>query len=151
MTRRLLVALTAMVAFAAEADRGAGPLAEFRWQHRVLLLYVPDGGSAARDDFRARVAARRCGIEDRDLLVGEIVGVERGRLGEAELSAARVGALRRRHDIGPERVATVLVGKDGGRKMAVDGVADLDAVFERIDGMPMRRREMAERGSPDCD
>ncbi|MDZ7829752.1 MAG: hypothetical protein U5K33_09805 [Halofilum sp. (in: g-proteobacteria)] len=41
--------------------------------------------------------------------------------------------------------------KDGGVKLEVDGVVDVDRVFRRIDGMAMRRQEMAHRGGDSCD
>lgn len=37
-----------------------------------------------------------------------------------------------------------LIGKDGGLKASA-GELDLPALFERIDAMPMRRREMESR------
>ena len=42
----------------------------------------------------------------------------------------------------------VLIGKDGGVK-EVDSDLDLARTFARIDAMPMRRREMAERATAD--
>ena len=41
----------------------------------------------------------------------------------------------------------LLVGKDGGEKLRTTEVPDLAAVFGLIDGMPMRREEMRERGT----
>ena len=42
----------------------------------------------------------------------------------------------------------VLVGKDGGAKLRTAEVPDLDALFDLIDGMPMRIAEMRRRGTP---
>jgi hypothetical protein len=40
----------------------------------------------------------------------------------------------------------ILVGKDGGVKMRAPLDTAVEAIFERIDRMPMRRREMQEDG-----
>lgn len=39
--------------------------------------------------------------------------------------------------------SVVLIGKDGGEKLRVNDVPDLQAVYAVIDGMPMRGREMS--------
>lgn len=148
--RQLLIVVLAACSAAASADRATDPMAGHEWRHRVLLVYASDEDSDALARFRERVRARQCGIEDRDLVIGEVVGTAGGRLGTRELTAADNRALRRRHEPGRGDVTTVLVGKDGGVKMRVSGVAELDAVFRRIDGMPMRRSEMKRRGRPDC-
>lgn len=126
------------------------PLAPHQWRHRVLLLYVPAPDDPALQRLDERIAVRQCGIEDRDLVVGRIVGKGGGQLGGQRLGVAATASLRRAHDVPLDRVVTILVGKDGGAKMRAEGVADLDAVFQRIDGMPMRQREMAERGPSGC-
>jgi phospholipid/cholesterol/gamma-HCH transport system permease protein len=38
-------------------------------------------------------------------------------------------------------VSVVLIGKDGGEKLRVAGIPDLQAIYAVIDGMPMRARE----------
>ena len=44
--------------------------------------------------------------------------------------------------IGDDAFSVVLVGKDGGEKLRVDEVPDLQSVYAVVDGMPMRSREM---------
>ena len=148
--RMCAAALVATLAIGAMSAQAANPLAEQQWRHRVLLLYVPNADAQALATFRERVRERSCGVRDRDLLIGEVVGRAAASLGEQTLSPQRGRSLRREHDVAVERVATVLVGKDGRVKMVADGVADLDRVFQRIDRMPMRRREMAERERDPC-
>ena len=147
--RYLFMTLLAAALFPA-AHAASDPLAEHRWRHRLLLLYVPGADTPALAAFRERLRDRQCAVDDRDLVTGEVIGTDTGSLAGRPLDAQRARALRRQHGIAPERVTTVLVGKDGGVKMRVEGIADLDAVFQRIDGMPMRRREMAERGPDGC-
>ena len=44
--------------------------------------------------------------------------------------------------IGANGFSVVLIGKDGGEKLRVNDVPDLQAIYAVIDGMPMRGREM---------
>jgi hypothetical protein len=148
---QLIAALFALVGVGTAVAERDHPLAEHRWNDRVLLLYVPAADAPALAAFRAGLHAQRCGVTDRDLVVGEVIGERSGSLAEVGLTAERVHRLRAHHGVPLDRVATVLVGKDGGVKLDVDGVAALSLVFQRIDGMPMRRREMAERDAARCD
>lgn len=146
---RLIAALLALFSVGPVAADGGNPLAEHRWNDRVLLLYAPAADAPALAHYRAELAARQCGIADRDLVTGEVIGEHAGLLGDARLSPERARSLRAHHGVPRDRVATILVGKDGGVKLNLDGVAALSQVFQRIDGMPMRQREMAE-GDAGC-
>ncbi len=146
----LAAVLLAASAVAAGASAGQDPLEDHRWRHRVLLLYVPGPDTPALESFHEQLRARDCGVHDRDPVIGEIVGRSGGSVGGRPLAGDEVRRLREQHGVETEHVVTVLVGKDGGVKARADGVADLGAIFERIDSMPMRRREMAGRESDPC-
>jgi|AntDeeMinimDraft_5_1070356.scaffolds.fasta_scaffold00032_16 hypothetical protein len=148
--RTLLATLIAMSTVGTVSAQDASPLADERWRHRILLLFVPGPDASALASFREQVHARRCDITDRDLLIAEVIGMQSGSLDGEPLPPGRIRALRDGFSVAAGRVATVLVGKDGGVKMVEDGIAELDQVFQRIDGMPMRRREMSERGTDPC-
>ncbi len=45
--------------------------------------------------------------------------------------------------ISPNGFSVVLIGNDGGEKLRVNDVPDLQTVYAVIDGMPMRGREMS--------
>jgi len=49
--------------------------------------------------------------------------------------------------IGPDSFSVVLIGKDGGEKLRVANVPDLQAIYAVIDGMPMRARETSANAS----
>jgi len=147
---KLLATALAVASVGGGIARADGPLEDHRWRSRILLLYVPAAGAPALATFRERVRVRECGVADRDLVIGEVIGDDAGSLDGQVLPTGRARSLRADHGIATGRVATVLVGKDGGVKLEADGVADLDRVFRRIDGMPVRRQEMAGRGREPC-
>ena len=61
---------------------------------------------------------------------------------EALGDGAEAAALRRRLDLPATRFRAVLVGKDGGAKLASDAPIPPQKLFATIDAMPMRRDEM---------
>lgn len=118
------------------------PLIAERWQTRPLVVVAP----AANDPLLRGVTdtldqpAGRAAFDDRDMVLFTVVDGD-GRREGRRLSADQTRALLRALDL-PEdgKPATlVLVGKDGGAKLAQRGRADLQAVFAEIDGMPMRQ------------
>ena len=57
-------------------------------------------------------------------------------------SLETAAALRERYAVPEGAFAVVLIGKDGGEKERYDKPVQPDVLYEVIDAMPMRRREM---------
>ena len=74
---------------------------------------------------------QKAALDDRDLLT----------LDFAEDTPA-ADAARSRFGIGRETFTAVLVGKDGGEKFRSTEPVQPQDLFDRIDAMPTRRREM---------
>ncbi|UHD17904.1 DUF4174 domain-containing protein [Thiocapsa bogorovii] len=110
-------------------------LAPLRWQQRIILVdgqQIPDAVERLR---RAQEA-----IDERDILW--FVN-QQGRLQSnypGPLDGALAAELKRQY-FSRSDAAVFLIGKDGGLKTG-DQRLDLPRLFERIDAMPMRRREM---------
>ena len=62
------------------------------------------------------------------------------------LGADDVAELRRQLGVAPGDRQMILIGLDGGIKRRGELDTELQAVFGQIDGMPMRRQELRERG-----
>ena len=60
------------------------------------------------------------------------------------LTAASADKSRNEFKVEPGTTTFVLVGKDGTEKLRKAKI-DLDEIFEVIDAMPMRKREMKEQ------
>jgi len=112
----------------------AGPLDRYRDRARVLVLSAPDGGDAQLRAQRAALGAARASVAERDLVVLEAIGSGAGAL-----------ALRARLRLPADRFRAVLIGKDGGAKLAADTPIPPQTLFATIDAMPMRRAEMQGR------
>ena len=155
----LLVALAISVpAVAAAASPGAGDLLAHRWQDRVLLVFVPtDAPPAALEPVREQLTRAAAAVAERDLVV-LVVGAGGAYYepatrapspGTAAAAAARADALRAHYAPSPGRQTFVLIGKDGTEKARQHDRLDLNALFRRIDSMPMRRAEMERNAERD--
>lgn len=116
------------------------------WRERALLVFAP---SASHPDY-ARLAPeldrRAADLDERQLVVYRLFLQGASRNDHKPLDAAVVEELRRSPGVAPGEATLILIGKDGAEKMrSALGMVDLDAVFRRIDAMPMRRLEMQRR------
>lgn len=125
----LLVSLTA---YGAEMNN----LGDYQWKNRLILVHaVQETEGAVETLGDAHVA-----INDRDIIwfvnTGEgLVSNQATVSGGVEQDINELFAKVRPED------RVLLIGKDGGMKSREPGL-DLDAIFGRIDAMPMRVREM---------
>ncbi|MBS8226716.1 DUF4174 domain-containing protein [Vannielia litorea] len=108
----------------------ANALKVYRWQNRPVLLFADNPEDA---QYRIAVEALRGafdGLAERDIVV------------LTDTDPASPSALRTR--LAPMGFAMYLVGKDGGIKLRSDTPIRVETLFETIDSMPMRQREMRE-------
>lgn len=143
---RFMWVLAIFLAVPVGAAQGAD-LAPYRWQHRLLLVFAEHPSDPDFMVFARSLSVNRDAVLDRDLVLGRIFERGPSQLGERPLSAEDAQSLRRRFAIRPAAFTVVLIGKDGGVKMVRSERVDLEAIFARIDAMPMRRQEMGTRDS----
>ncbi len=130
LSRSLLVAAVTAQSFG--TARAAGdPLAAYRGAHRVIVALAPSPADPALAEQRR---------------IFDHLGAE-GRARDLVLVVATDGTpdgvtLRRRFG-GGGGFRAVLVGKDGGAKLASGVPLGRDTLFPLIDAMPMRREEMS--------
>ncbi len=148
------VALTACSAGPSRAE--TDPLAPYRWRHRPVLIFAPAPGPNGPDpdpdpdvvaqDAILKAAAQ--GLWDRDIAVFRVVA-DRVTLQDAKGGPAKVSAdadtLRSVFAVAPDQFMVILVGKDGDEKLRQSTPLSAERLFDTIDAMPMRRREMRRR------
>ena len=116
-----------------------------RWERRVILVFAND---STFTEVQAALGAAQASLAERDvtwLLIGGDDTVDSNHTGT--ISRAFVSELKDGFAPLSEPVDVVLVGKDGGVKARAEAL-DLPALFDQIDGMPMRQRELRERATP---
>lgn len=133
MSNSVLLAVAAVwVAMPVGPAQAAGdPLQPYRWKNRVVVALAPTIDNPALQDQRRIFRDFGAEARDRDLV-----------LVEATDDTPRGAALRRRFGGGPGFRA-VLIGKDGGEKLASGTPLRRDDLFPVIDAMPMRQDEMS--------
>lgn len=122
-----------------------------RWEHRLLLVFLPEGDADAAEEQEKRLAGTDDGFRDGDLL---LLAMQKGTEGSVRttpgappspISGAAVDRLYRRFDVPADAFGVVLVGKKGTEKRREVAPVGPRAVFDTIDGMPMRQRALRER------
>jgi len=147
---RFCAAFTAFVVCCAlmAADSVLDDLDELRWERRVLVVFA-----AAPDAPRLEQALRGAedALADRDM--SWFLVVDRGVTASnhpGPLVPEFAPYLARRLGPEPPFPDVLLIGLDGGLK-AREPALDLQALFERVDGMPMRRRELEARSGSESE
>jgi len=118
----------------------------YRWKNRLLLVFGTTESDPAFAAFDRNLSKEAAEVTDRDLIVFRIFENGPSRLEESRLSSEEAETLRHRFSVQSGRFAVILIGKDGGVKMVREHEANLREIFARIDTMPMRQREMREKG-----
>ena len=132
---RLLILLTALF-FGCSIIQKEG-LREFKWKNRVLI--VADSKKKNLSNKIKRDYSME--FEDRDLVVVKVIGNEvflNGRLASESLSQSILLIVEDSVDSSD----LVLIGKDGKVKNRYNSENGIKLVFQDIDSMPMRIREM---------
>lgn len=117
---------------------------KFKWRNRILLFSVE---SLNDESFTAHFKSfmdNQKKLEDRNLLIFTLV---KGRIYDKDLKPVShydIASLRKKYDIGGNFTGVVLIGKDGATKLKKNFPVEPRVIFETIDQMPMRQKEMRE-------
>ncbi|MDZ7762064.1 MAG: DUF4174 domain-containing protein [Desulfovermiculus sp.] len=124
-------------------------LQEYRWKNRLLLVFSPSDTDQTYLELQQALGRAEDRLQDRDMVVFHLFPSGRGKVDGACLSEKEVRSLFQRFDVSDHPLTVILIGKDGGEKARQVGRFDLQAVFDRIDAMPMRQREMRQQSRGD--
>lgn len=149
-----LAAATVLSALAGCAGDDAGPaspggerepwpgMQAYRWANRPLLIFAPSDDDPRLVRQRRPLADRAKGVAERDMVLIEVTGNRVTQDGRQVGGPKTIAELRQQYDVSAEDFWVILVGKDGTAKLRRETPVGADELFERIDSMPMRRREM---------
>ena len=139
----LAVLLLAVGAVLMPVRAAAAELGDYLWVSRPLLVFAPTDSDPRVVETVRRIEASRCDFADRDMVLGLIVTEGTSTFGGQVVDTNQAQQLLSRFGIGAGDFSVVLIGKDGGEKLRVNDVPDLQAIYAVIDGMPMRGREIS--------
>lgn len=121
-------------------------LDQFQWKNRVLLIFAEDSDS---DVYKAQIDSlhsHREGLIDRDLVIFSIFDQECSTLDGNVIDDKSAEKIQNDYSDQKETYSVFLIGKDGGVKLHKNQLLNVDELFNTIDRMPMRQREMRDGG-----
>jgi len=124
----------------------ADGLESFRWAYRPLLIFTPAPDHPALGRQSTILADAADGVADRRMAVYVVEDDRVFTTFGAPAPDADAGALRRRFDVPDAAFRVILLGLDGKEKLTADEPLSTETLFSTIDAMPMRQRELRERG-----
>ena len=136
-----VVFLVSSAAALGPAQAMAAELSDYLWERRPLLLFAPTDSDPRLVETMRRIEASRCDFAERDMVLGRILAEGTSTLDGRVLDTNQAQRLMSKFGISTDSFSVVLIGKDGGEKLRVADVPDLQAIYDVIDGMPMRARE----------
>ena len=120
-------------------------LTQFQWKNRLLFLFAEDANDPFFKNIQSQIMAQKAEVDDRDLIVFEVPAQGPARMNTNTLDRKEADSIRNHFAIPSDEYSLILVGKDGGIKRKSKDRVDLSDVFELIDSMPMRQREMQQK------
>ncbi len=129
----------------AEDNNMAFDLNTYQWKNRLLLVFAPSENSPAYQRQMQLFQGQQAGFKERDLLLVELLTESTSRAYRQTLDDADVARARSRFHVAPQDFQVILVGKDGTAKLRESNPIQPEVIFNEIDAMPMRQREMRER------
>lgn len=140
----LSLVLIALV-FCVPEDAMPMDLDQFQWKNRLLFLFAPDDENLIFKKFQTEIKSQTAEVEDRDLVVFEVLEKGLSRMNRTQLERQVADSMRNRFKAPRQKFTLILVGKDGGTKLKRHAQTSLKEVFELIDSMPMRQKEMRQK------
>jgi hypothetical protein len=117
-------------------------LDSYQWKNRLLLIFAPSENSAAYQQQRQLLQGQQAGLNERDLLIFELLAQGTSHVNGQNIDAEEVAKIRDYFKVSAKDFRVVLVGKDGTAKQYDKSPVSPTAIFTTIDAMPMRRQEM---------
>ena len=143
-----LCAILGMVLMSGDT-KAQTPIKDFAWSHRPLLIFAPGSDQNGQDPLIVqleKIAQNRDGVLERDMVILTIqpgsVSVIAGDDSARQSSLTSSQLLYETYDVRDDAFVVILVGKDGTEKNRWSEPVDMRLIFDQIDVMPMRQREM---------
>jgi len=148
----ILLGFPLLPSMAMPADSVDFQLDAHRWEHRILLVFAPTHDADVWMKQDDRFEGREAGFRERDLLLLTLTRwqgtLRHGPEGSPQpLTEAATRRLYDHFDVPSDAFRVVLVGKDGTEKRRETGPVTVRSIFDTIDAMPMRQREMREEAT----
>lgn len=118
-------------------------LDHFQWKNRLLIIYLADEKSSILENQLAEISQNKEGYKERDLKVILLKDQQVEIWNSNENHNLQFNKITEELNIDKDKFYhNLLIGKDGGVKLRSDAPISNKKLFDTIDAMPMRQREM---------
>ena len=138
------LAVLAVTALTLPSTSEAG-MQRFQWQNRPLLVFAAGAEDPALQRQLAIARDHAAGWRARDMVTIVVAGDRPVTVDGTKAKDLANDTLRGRFGVTGNSFAAILVGKDGTEKLRRDAPISAPKLFETIDAMPMRQREMRDQ------
>ena len=133
----------------ASAQQVRAQMERYQWTHRVLVIFSPRADAAEYIAQRQMLRENTALLEERDVVVWEIVADDFVRTNGAARPQLHAADFYSAFDVADVAAFTaILIGKDGEEKLRQFSPITASKLQRVVDAMPMRRREMLRSTSP---
>jgi len=119
-------------------------LKDFLWKNRLVFIFADSKDNYQYKSFKKDWNSNITGIQDRDMILFEIINNKHTFLENKPISDKSLRAITRQIGTGAKPFEIVLVGKDGSVKLRSSD-SSLNDIFYLIDSMPMRKHEIQQK------
>lgn len=123
------------------ADEVAELLSQYQWSQRVLLVFSSVLDNVNLVQQRQLLAGQDDPLQERDLLVIQVIPGHAVFI-NGEKTDYQPAQFMKHFMVDKLGFYVVLIGKDGGKKLETTSVLEIQRIYDTIDAMPMRQREM---------
>lgn len=118
-------------------------LDDFQWENRLLIIYTEGKNSSPLEEQLAEISRNKNGYKDRDLKVILLKDKEIEIWDSEQSIQLEFMQIIKELNINQNKsYQNLLIGKDGGVKLRSNSPISNEKLFDTIDAMPMRQREM---------
>ena len=120
---------------------------KYRWKNRLVLIFAASTEDSSYQRQKNEFEGKLDELEDRDVIVIELLEAGRRTMGELPLTNTQQSFLRTEFEVPVDDFAFILIGKDGTVKLRSKQTVLSGDLFALIDSMPMRKEEMRRKAS----
>jgi hypothetical protein len=121
-------------------------LKDFQWQKRLVVIYTADDESVTLQKQLDEIKKEKDSFEERDLQVIVLQNQKVDVWNSVETHQLKFEQIQSVLGIDETKnYLNILIGKDGGVKLKRNSPISNQKLFDTIDAMPMRQREMRSR------
>ncbi|WP_375581249.1 DUF4174 domain-containing protein [Marivirga tractuosa] len=143
---RQILLLTILIFQMSCAQAQITNLDDFQWKNRLLIIYADDQKSSQLEEQLAKISINKEGYKEREL---KVILLKKEKVD--------IWNLNENHQLDFHQIIkelkieenqpyeNLLIGKDGGVKLRSNSPFSNEKLFNTIDAMPMRQREMKDK------